>query len=157
MFTQVLASRLSSSRLVSSADNTVKRIVDRERSMDRQIGPVSRMIWPWQDRWLVPLVGLLAALDLISTYVLLELSGKTNLYEGGLLAAKALRWGGFDGLYIMNVACVGLLCIIACTARYCYARYGLEGFARTAYVVMLVPYAIVAFAAVVNNSLMVAI
>ena len=157
MFTQVLASRLSNSRLVSSADNTVKRIVDRERFMDRQLGTVSRMIWPWQDRWLVPLVGLLAALDLISTYVLLELSGKTNVYESGLLASKALGWGGFDGLYIMNVACVGLLCIIAGTARYCYARYGLEGFARTAYVVMLVPYAIVAFAAVVNNSLMVAI
>ena len=157
MFTQVLARRLSNSRLVGSADDTVKRIVDRERSMDRHIGTVSRLIWPWQDRWLIPLVGLLAALDLISTYILLELSGKTNVYEGGLLAGKALSWGGFDGLYIMNVASVGLLCLIAVTARFCYNRYGLKGYARTAYVVMLVPYAVVAFAAVVNNTLMTAI
>ena len=115
----------------------------------------SRVIWPWQDSWLVPLVALLAALDHISTYVLLDLSGNEDVYESGLLASWALRRGGFNGLYIMDAVAVGILCTIAVSARFFYSRFGLKGFARTAYVSVLVPYAIAALAAVVNNSMLV--
>ena len=101
-------------------------------------------IWPWRMSWLFPLVALLAALDLISTYALLELSGKTDVYEGGLLAKRALQLGGWNGLYIMN----------AVAARFFYGRFGLEGFARAAYVSVLVPYAVAESAAVANNVLM---
>ena len=48
---------------------------------------VSRAIWPWHYAWLIPMVALLAALDLLSTYAFLELSGKPDVYESGPLAA----------------------------------------------------------------------
>ena len=128
--------------------------VERSRSLEGRMKQVSRAIWPWRMSWLFPLVALLGALDLISTYVLLELSGKTDVYEGGMLARWALRTGGFNGLYVMNAAAVGLLSVIAVSARFFYGRFGLQGFARAAYVSVLVPYAVAASAAVVNNIVM---
>ena len=71
------------------------------------------------------------------------------------LASWALRRGGFNGLYIMDAMAVGLLCLIATTARFFYARLGLEGYARISYVAVLVPYAVAALVAVVNNLLLV--
>ena len=49
---------------------------------------------------------------------------------------------------------VGLLCAIAATARLFYGRFGLSGSARTAYVVVLVPYTAASMAAVANNLLL---
>ncbi|MDP6402321.1 MAG: hypothetical protein QF467_02100 [SAR202 cluster bacterium] len=118
------------------------------------IGRWSKLIWPWRDEWLIPLVALMAALDHISTYLLLEFAGTDRFYESGLLAAWALKRGGFNGLYIMDAVAVGLLCVIAVTARLYYHRFGLNGLARTAYVAVLVPYAIAAQAAVINNLLL---
>ena len=126
---------------------TAESSAERERFLKGRMRFVSRIIWPWNDSLLVPL----AALDLLSTYVLLELSGNVHVYESGLLASWALQRGGFNGLYIMNAAAVGMLCLIAVSARLFYGRFGLEGFARTAYVAVLVPYVLVAFAAVVGG------
>ena len=133
------------------AGDVVNRSLQRGVSLEPRMGMVSRIIWPWHDSWLVPLVALLAALDLISTYILLEHSGKPDVYESGLLAGWALAVAGYNGLYILNALAVGLLCGIAVGTRLFYQRFGLRGFARTAYVAVLVPYAMVAFAAVVNN------
>jgi len=66
-----------------------RRSLERSRAMERRLEVVSRAIWPWHHAWLVPLVALLAALDLLSTYAFLELSGKPDVYESGQLAA----WG----------------------------------------------------------------
>ena len=125
--------------------------VERSRAQEDRMKQISKAIWPWRMSWLFPLVALLAALDLISTYALLELSGKTDVYEGGLLARWALKAGGWNGLYIMNALAVGGLSIVAVSARFFYGRFGLQGFARTAYVSVLVPYAVAASAAVANN------
>ena len=84
-----------------------KRSIDRGRAAERYIERLSKIIWPWHEGWLVPIVALLAALDYISTYFLLEFSGRADVYEGGLLAGWALHRGGFDGLYIMNAVAVG--------------------------------------------------
>lgn len=131
----------------------VQRSLERSRAMERRLEVVSRAIWPWHHAWLVPMVALLAALDLLSTYAFLELSGKPDVYESGPLAAWALQRGGFNGLYVMNALAVGFLCLVAVGAHKYYSRLGLRVFARTAYVAVLVPYALVAFAAVVNNLL----
>ena len=128
--------------------------VEWSRRLEDRMKQVSKAIWPWRMSWLFPLVALLAALDLISTYALLELSGKTDVYEGGLLAKRALQLGGWNGLYIMNAVAVGFLSIVAVSARFFYGRFGLEGFARAAYVSVLVPYAVAESAAVANNVLM---
>ena len=141
-------------RIVGLGKKASEKSLRRSRALEGRMHLVSRMIWPWNDRWLIPLVALLGALDLISTYLLLELSGKVDVYESGLLANWALKMGGFNGLYIMNAVAVGLLCLIAVSARLYYGRFGLLGLARTAYVAVLLPYAITAFAAVVNNLLL---
>ena len=155
MSTPTIARRLRESRLLDVAKAKIRKSLERDRSLERHVGKWSRIIWPWHHSWLIPLVALLAALDLISTYLLLEVSGKVNVYESGPLASWALRRGGFNGLYIMDAMAVGLLCLIATTARFFYARLGLEGYARISYVAVLVPYAVAALVAVVNNLLLV--
>ena len=143
------------SRLFGFANATIRKSLERDRHLEPSVGKWSRIIWPWHHSWLIPLVALLAALDLISTYVLLEVSGKVNVYESGPLASWALRRGGFNGLYIMDAVAVGLLCLFAATARLFYNSRGLGGYARISYVAVLVPYAIAALAAIVNNLLLV--
>lgn len=128
---------------------------ERSERVEKTVGFLSKLIWPWRDEWLIPLVALLAALDHLSTYILLELSGKVNVYESGLLASWALKRGGFHGLYIMDAVAVGFLCVVAVTTRLYYHRFGLHGFARTAFVAVLVPYMIAALAAVINNTLLI--
>ena len=137
--------------LLRSARAEAFRNLEKDRSMEGRLKVLSRFIWPWDVQLLVPLVALLAASDLISTYVLLELSGKASAYESGLLASWALRRGGFNGLYIMDAVAVGLLCVMAFSARIFYGRFGLIGYARAAYVALLVPYALASAAAIVNN------
>ena len=126
-------------RVLHLANDPAQRSFHRAQSIERHVAAVSRFIWPWQDSWLLPLVALLAALDLVSTYALLELSGKTHVYESGPLARWALQIGGFNGLYVMNAVAVGFLCVIATSARLFYVRCGLNGFARTAYVAVWSP------------------
>ena len=128
--------------------------VSRSRGLESHVTALSRIVWPWRLGWLVPLVALLAALDLISTYLLLEHSGKSYAYESGPLAAWALRQGGYNWLYVVNALGVGGLCLVAVAAQRLYLRLGLPGFARAAYVLALVPYAVATIAAVANNFLL---
>ena len=130
------------------------RSVGRGRGLESLATALSRIVWPWHLGWLVPLVALLAALDLISTYLLLEHSGKSYAYESGPLAAWALRQGGFNWLYIANALGVGGLCVVAVATQRLYLRLGVPGFARAAYVLALVPYAVATIAAVANNFLL---
>ncbi len=127
------------------------RSIGRGRAVEELVALLSRIVWPWRLGWLVPLVALLAALDLISTYLLLEHSGKTYVYESGPLAAWALTKVGYNSLYITNALGVGFLVLVAIGTSRLYTRLGLSGFARAAYVVALVPYAVATFAAVTNN------
>lgn len=112
---------------------------------------LSRYVWPWREAWLAGLLGLAACLDYLSTYAVLELSGKQGVYEHGFLASRALELGGFRGLLLLDITAVAGLCLLASTVRYVYARFGFRGFARTAYVAALVPYTLAAFSASVNN------
>ena len=129
-------------------------IVGRGRGLESLATALSRIVWPWHLGWLVPLVALLAALDLISTYLLLEHSGKTYAYESGPLAAWALRQGGYNWLYIANALGVGGLCVVAVATQRLYLGRRLPGFARAAYVLALVPYTVATIAAVANNFLL---
>ena len=130
---------------------TSRRSIGRGKAVEGLVAQLSRIVWPWRLGWLVPLVALLAALDLISTYLLLEHSGKTYAYESGPLAAWALQAGGYNSLYIVNALGVGFLCFVAIAVSRLYTRLGLSGFARAAYVLALVPYAVASFVAVTNN------
>ena len=67
---------------------------------------MSRYLWSWREAWLARTAFLVAALEFLSTYALLDLSNKTNAYERGILASRALQVDGFRGLLIMNLAVV---------------------------------------------------
>jgi hypothetical protein len=115
--------------------------------MDR----MSYRLWPWRDAWLAAAITIIALLDYLSTYALLNLSNKPYAYERGPLAHWALEAGGFPGLLALDALDVTVLCLMAVAVRAVYARFGFVGYGRAAYVLVLVPYAVAASLAVVNN------
>lgn len=132
----------------------VNKAVERDRRAEGRVEAVSRVLWPWRESRLVVLVALLALLDYATTYAALELSGKGYIEEGGVLAGWALRIGGLGWLFLVDMGAVIALSIAATTARFLCFKLGFGGFGRAAFVVLLVPYAVVAVAAVVNNLVM---
>ena len=128
----------------------VRKAAERDRRSERYVGAISRRLWPWNERWLIALAGIMALLDYATTCAALELSGK-GYSEGGLLAGWALRIGGFGWLFLVDIGAVFALALAAITVRQICFRFGYKGYGRATFVVLLLPYVIVAFAAVVNN------
>ena len=124
---------------------------ERDRGFDRYAGRFSRFVWPVREAWLLAAVALLCLADFTSTYVALELAGNPHIVESGPLAGWALRTAGFPFLLLVDVFSAGTMAAIAFTARYAYLRAGLGGYARAAFVVLLLPYAVRTAIAVVNN------
>jgi len=129
----------------------VNRALERDRSSERYVEAASTYLWPWREPWLVAVVTLVALLDYTTTYAVLELSGKAGVYEVGWLASWALRRGGFGTLFLVDMVAVIGLALVAVATRHLCLRFGFKGFGRAMFVILLVPYAVVAFAAVVNN------
>ncbi len=123
----------------------------RDRGADPHVGAISRFIWPWRESRLLFLVGCMAALDFTSTFVAIEISGSDFIGEGGRLANWALETAGFAGLLLMDIVAASAMFAVAIAARNLYQRRGYSGFARIAFVVALLPYAVVTAAAVFNN------
>jgi hypothetical protein len=134
---------------------SAKTMRERSREIDRGLGKyaerLSRFAWPWQERWLLLAVGLLAIFDFSSTYILLDLSGKNNAYESGRVAIWALKIGGFPFLLLADLIAAVVLSSAAFISRYLYSKYGFKGYGRAAFVFLLAPYIIVTLVAVVNN------
>ena len=59
--------------------------------------------------------------------------------------------GGFTGLFLVDMAAASALLLAAVTIRFFHSKFGFKGFGRTAFVVVLMPYAVVTMAAVFNN------
>ena len=128
----------------------VRKAVERDRRAEGRVEAISRLLWPWREKWLIALVSLLALMDFTTTSVALTLTGKGYI-EGGLIAGWALRVGGLGWLFVVDIGAVGGLSLAALTARFTCAKFGFKGYGRAAFVVLLVPYAVVAAAAAVNN------
>jgi hypothetical protein len=90
------------------------------------------------------------ALDCTSTYAALKLSGK-NLSEAGTIGKWALTRVGFPGLFVIEMASVGFLILLAAGAKSMYTRLGFAGFGRAAWVFILAPSFVAILAAVLNN------
>lgn len=138
---------------------SAKSLRERSREIDRGLGVyaerISRFLWPWRERWLWLVTGIVAVLDFSSTYILLDLSGKSNVYESGRIAIWALKIGGFPFLLSIDlIAAIGLS-LAAFTARYLYNKHGLKDYGRAAFVFLLIPYIIVTIAAIVNNIILI--
>lgn len=128
-----------------------EKSIKRDRGADPHVGAISRFIWPWRESRLLFFVGCMVALDFASTFVAVELSGNEFIGEGGRLANWALDTGGFAGLFLFDVAAVATMFAVAFAVRRLYSRSGYVGFARIAFVVALLPYAISTAGAVFNN------
>ena len=139
------------SNIIHLTRERIHRSVLTDRRRERGVERFSRRVWPWREAWLARSVALLAALDFLSTYALLELTNKRYVYESGPLARSALETGGFQALLVTDVLAVGILWLLATGARSAYSRSGCYGYARAAYVVTLLPYAVAASLATVNN------
>ena len=123
----------------------------RDRGFDRPVGKLSRLVWPIRERWLLVIVCSICLMDFTTTYINLQLIRNPHAVEAGPLAGWALRTGGFALLLLVNALAAGTLSAIAAAARYFYARSGLGGYARAAFVVILVPYLVGTTAVVINN------
>ncbi len=141
-------------RIFESMKERIRRGVERERKLERPLEKVSRLLWPWDETKLVLFVSLLAVLDYISTFAALELSGNNQVYESGLLANWALETGGFIALFLVDAASIGALILLAIGVRSIYNRWGFPGFGRTGFVFLLIPYAVIIMAVVINNILL---
>jgi len=132
----------------------MRKAVERDRRAERYMETTSRFLWRWREPWLLALVAFVALLDYASTYAVLALSGKSYLNEAGSLASWALEKGGFAGLFLADLAAVFAISLVAITLRFVLFRSGFRGFGRAAFVFLLVPYAVVAMVAVINNLLL---
>jgi hypothetical protein len=132
--------------------------LNKAREIDKGLGRyaerLSRFIWPWRELWLLAVAGSLSILDFLSTYALLGLSGKVDVYESGRLAVWALDKGGFFLLLLVDVVVVGALSLAALVVRYVYTRNGFRDYGRAAFVFLLMPYVFVAAFAIVNNTIL---
>ena len=138
-------------RLQQIVRDNIRDSVRRDRKFEPSVERVSRYLWPWREAWLVRAAFLVAAVDFLSTYVLLDLSNTPNAYERGILASRALQIDGFRGLLIMNLVAVSAICLVAISARLVYSRFGYYGFARAGFVAAIFPYILAASLAAVNN------
>jgi hypothetical protein len=129
----------------------MRKAVERDRRAERYMEAASRFLWRWREPWLLAFVASVALLDYASTYAILALSGKSYLNEAGSLASWALDKGGFAGLFLADMAAVLAISLVAITLRFVLFRFGFRGFGRAAFVFLLVPYAVVAMVAVINN------
>lgn len=137
--------------IILRARERIYRSVLRDLRRESTVERLSRRVWPWREAWLARSVAILSALDFLSTYTLLELTNKRYVYESGPMARSALETGGFQALLVADVLAVGILWLLAAGARIAYSRFGYHGYARAAYVAMLLPYVAVASFATVNN------
>jgi len=129
----------------------LRKAAERDRRAERYVERASRFLWPWSRIRLLALVGIVALLDYISTYAVLELSGKRYLNEGGPLASWALGKGGFGWLFLADLCAVLAISLAALALRFIFLRLGFKGFAGAAFVFLLLPYVVVALVAVFNN------
>jgi hypothetical protein len=137
--------------MCKSAEALLSKSREIDRGLGRYVERLSRFLWPWRERWLLLVVGSLAILDFTSTYILLELSRRNDVYESGLLAIWALDRGGFPFLFLIDIVAAVVLALAAMTARYLYIKRGYKGYGRAAFVFLLAPYIIIAPIAIVNN------
>jgi len=130
-----------------------RRAMERDRRAERHIEAISKLLWPWRESFLLALVAFLAIVDYASTCFVLEFSGKDYVQEGGLLASWAIRVGGLSFLFLIDAASLVLLSAVAFTARSLFRLRNYMGFGRAAFIALMLPYAVVALAAVINNLL----
>lgn len=141
-------------RLFKLFKDQIRKNIERDQSFENKVESIAQAVWPWRDRWLPILLVIVAALDFISTYLLLEFSDDKVIHEGGMLAGWALRLGGMRWLLLVDILAACVLISAAFAFRYLFSRLSFKGYSRAFYIVILLPYVLMTAAAVINNILL---
>jgi hypothetical protein len=120
-----------------------------DRGFDVNAGKISRRIWPVNENWLFAVAGAIMLGDFASTWFALE--HNANIGEAGTLAGWALDAGGYPLLFLVDLASIGLIGLLALAARYLFRRNRYPGYGRAAFVFIFVPYIIRTSLVVINN------
>lgn len=130
----------------------------KSREIDRGLGKyaerISRFLWPWRECWLLVVAGSLCFLDFVTTYILLGLSGRNDVYESGFLASRALDRGGFLLLLAVDIIAMAVLLLLAFAARHFYRKKGLRDYGRAAFVFIVIPYIVITALVIINTVIM---
>jgi hypothetical protein len=86
--------------------NFSDRVSERLRSLERPIEAFSQVLWPYPESKLIFYVSILAVLDYVSTFIVLELSGNSQISEIGLLEKWTLQTGEFPRLLLMDMVSI---------------------------------------------------
>jgi hypothetical protein len=140
--------------IFDSMKERARKSVETERKLEGPFEKASRFLWPWAESKLILFVCILAAMDYVSTFAALELSGNDQVVEAGLLAKWALDTGGFPFLFLVDAISIGVFILLATGIRALYRKWGHPGFGRTGFVFMLIPYAVIIMGIVINNVLL---
>ena len=141
-------------RLLRLVKHQIRKSIEKGRAFEDKLGSIARLLWPWRDRWLPVFVLVIAVLDFLSTYLLLEFSGNIFAYEGGLLAGWALRLGGMRWLLLVDILAAGILISVALALRYLFSKWGYSGYSRMFFIILQLPYLLMTAAAIINNILL---
>ena len=68
-----------------------------------------------------------------------------------IITCLAVLNGGLIGLFVVDIFAVITISAMAIGARYIFTKLGFGGYGRAAFVLMLIPYGIVAIIAIFNN------
>jgi hypothetical protein len=139
--------------MVKSSHTWINKSRDIDRGLGKYAERLSRLLWPWRERWLLVIAGILCFFDFLSTYLLLDVIGRTDVYESGFLARWALEIGGFFYLFIIDLIAIVIMSLLAFGARYVYVRQGLNDYGRAAFVFILFPYIVITILVIANNIL----
>jgi hypothetical protein len=140
-------------KMLESIRIRIRRANEQDRKLEQPMERVSRLIWPWQESKLILLIGSLAILDYISTFTAIGLNISHHVHELGSLAKWALDTGGFPVLLLVDAGAIGVLILTAFGVRALYTRFGFPGFARSAFVFIFIPYAVIIMPVIINNFL----
>jgi len=141
-------------KLLKSARDVIYKTRELDRGLGKYVERISRFIWPWREYRLLVVAGCLCLLDFVTTYILLGMTGRNDVYESGLIASRALATGGFPFLLAVDIIAMVVLSLLAFVARLFYVKRGLEDYGRAAFVFILIPYIVVTAVVIVNTVIM---
>ncbi len=131
----------------------MRRALERERRFEGPLDKFSRILWPWRESMLARFIMFMALLDYLSTIVALKLTHDNRVVEAGPMAKWALNLGGLPELFVVDAVVICMLLLLATGAQSLYSRLGFKGFGRAAFVLLILPYAVIILAVVYNNIL----
>ena len=121
--------------------------------LDARLGQFSSRLWPANMVLLCLACAAATLLDYLTTYHLLELSGKPAI-EGNAFSRALLEQGGWRLLFIKDLIAVGIYAIAAFAVYKTAATRNMAGLGRFLSVAVLLVYLLARLIPAINNTLL---